>query len=212
MAEPDPDDSEVKNNDPVDGSIRDLVTGSADKQHHGHVGDNCKKSEFVTTPANDTVMAEPDPDDDLMASLGTSGIHIEEPTPANETVMIEPDPDDSLMASLGISGIQIEEQTQANETVMAEPDPDAGLMAPLGISGVQIEEPDPDDNVLQRIQDPVTVACNRIQKATKMLQSEVNAEEATTILQTLIKIIRYNGVIFSLTCMCDVCLMVVELH
>ncbi|XP_059662929.1 uncharacterized protein LOC132308742 [Cornus florida] len=85
-----------------------------------------------------------------------------------------PDPDDS----------------QANGVSWAEPDPDDDLTPGQGISRIQTDELDPDDEELQRIQDPVTVFCSRLQKAIEMLRSEVNPLEAGTVLQTLFKIIR----------------------
>ncbi|WOH02644.1 hypothetical protein DCAR_0522033 [Daucus carota subsp. sativus] len=72
----------------------------------------------------------------------------------------------------------------------AEPDPDDSMVPYQGISRTQTAEPDPDDQELQRIQDPVTVVCNRLQKAIEMLQSEVNPSESVIVLQTLFKIIR----------------------
>ncbi|CAK9134753.1 unnamed protein product [Ilex paraguariensis] len=72
----------------------------------------------------------------------------------------------------------------------SEPDPDDDMVAPQGISGRQDVEPDPDDQELQRIQDPVAVVCGRLQKAIEMLRSEVHPSEAATVLQTLFKIIR----------------------
>ncbi|KAM5580503.1 hypothetical protein ABKV19_009976 [Rosa sericea] len=86
-----------------------------------------------------------------------------------------------------------------------EPDPDASmsngiiqpvsrskddLVLPNEISSMQIDEPDPDDQEIQIIQDPVSVACKRMQKTIEMLQAEVNPTQATTALQTLFKIIR----------------------
>ncbi|KAE8075602.1 hypothetical protein FH972_014298 [Carpinus fangiana] len=86
----------------------------------------------------------------------------------------EPDPDDSL----------------ANGVFQTEPDPDDNLVHPLGVSRTQIYEPDPDDQELQRIHDPVTIVCSRLQKAIGMLRDEVTPVEATAVLQTLFKIIR----------------------
>ncbi|CAK9161423.1 unnamed protein product [Ilex paraguariensis] len=78
----------------------------------------------------------------------------------------------------------------ANGIMRSEPDPDDDMVAPQGISGRQDVEPDPDDQELQRIQDPVAVVCGRLQKAIEMLRSEVHPSEAATVLQTLFKIIR----------------------
>ncbi|KAL8145541.1 hypothetical protein AgCh_003634 [Apium graveolens] len=72
----------------------------------------------------------------------------------------------------------------------AEPDPDDSMVPYQGISETQTDVPNPDDLELQRIQDPVTVVCNRLQKAIEMLQSEVNPSESVIVLQTLFKIIR----------------------
>lgn len=131
---------------------------------------------------------EPDPDDSEVKRNGLGCGNISRPDHGNSLVMetmedqspqskayIEPDTDDS----------------QANG-VMAEPDPDDNLVHPLDTSMMQTDEPDPDDEELQRIQDPVTVVCNRLQKAIEMLRSEVNATQAAIVLQTLFKIIRYS--------------------
>ncbi|XP_057953623.1 uncharacterized protein LOC131147957 [Malania oleifera] len=83
----------------------------------------------------------------------------------------EPDPDDC----------------QASGVVQAEPDPDDNLLPLMGLPGLKT---DVHDTELKRIQDPVTVVCNRLQKAIEMLQMEVNPRDITTVLQTLFKIIR----------------------
>jgi hypothetical protein len=75
--------------------------------------------------------------------------------------------------------------------MMAEPDPD-DLVAPTPeLSTLQTYEPDPDDEELQRINGAMTSVCNRLQKALEMLKSEVSPMQSTSILQTLLKIIRY---------------------
>ncbi|PRQ52634.1 putative WLM domain, PUB domain-containing protein [Rosa chinensis] len=86
----------------------------------------------------------------------------------------EPDPDASM--SNGI----IQPVSRSNDN----------LVLPNEISSMQIDEPDPDDQEIQIIQDPVSVACKRMQKTIEMLQAEVNPTQATTVLQTLFKIIR----------------------
>ena len=131
---------------------------------------------------------EPDPDDTAEKQNGLEygkimGLDLDD-YPENETIRDqaclnkaykEPDPDES----------------QANG-VLAEPDPDDNLVHPLGIPRMQTYEPDPDDQELQRIQDPVTVVCSRLQKAIEMLRVEVTPMEAAAVLQTLFKIIRYT--------------------
>ncbi|XP_048434419.1 uncharacterized protein LOC103955016 [Pyrus x bretschneideri] len=86
----------------------------------------------------------------------------------------EPDPDDS----------------QSNGVNQADLDPDTNLVHPQDTSRMQIDEPDPDDQEFQRIQDPVTIFCKRLQENIMMLQAEVNPTQATRVLQTLFKIIR----------------------
>ena len=130
---------------------------------------------------------EPDPDDSEVNrnDLGYGNISrpnhhgnsmetMEDQSPQRKAYK-EPDPDDS----------------QANKA-MAEPDPDDNLSHKPDTSTMQTDEPDPDDEELQRIQDPVTVVCNRLQKAIEMLRSEANAKQSAIVLQTLFKIIRYS--------------------
>ncbi|KAM1010309.1 hypothetical protein ACFX2I_045729 [Malus domestica] len=154
---------------------------------------------------------EPDPDNmDIMESRGQARNNVDEPDPddldakadnlgygsygniirpkhdnslVTETIKhednprkayYEPDPDDS----------------HSNGVTQADPDPDANLVHPQDTSRMQIDEPDPDDQEFQRIQDPVTIFCKRLQENIKMLQAEVNPTQATTVLQTLFKIIR----------------------
>lgn len=103
--------------------------------------------------------------------------------------------DSALLESM--KSHQLENSTEPDPDVSqkgvlyAEPDPDDSMVPRQGISETQTIEPDPDDQELQRIQDPVTIVCNRLQKAIEMLQSEVNPSESATVLQTLFKIIRY---------------------
>ncbi|KAL9319541.1 hypothetical protein ACSQ67_011380 [Phaseolus vulgaris] len=73
--------------------------------------------------------------------------------------------------------------------VMAETVPIDVVPTP-GSSTLQTNEPDPDDQEFQRINDTSTAVCNRLLKAMEMLRSEVSATQATSILQTLLKIIR----------------------
>ncbi|CAJ1965546.1 unnamed protein product [Sphenostylis stenocarpa] len=73
--------------------------------------------------------------------------------------------------------------------VMAEPVPNDVVPTPE-LSALQTNEPDPDDQEFLRINDTSTAVCNRLLKAMEMLRSEVSAMQATSILQTLLKIIR----------------------
>lgn len=73
---------------------------------------------------------------------------------------------------------------------MAETVPNDVVPTPE-LSTLQTNEPDPDDQEFQRINDTSTAVCNRLLKAVEMLRREVSAMQATSILHTLLKIIRY---------------------
>ncbi|KAJ6956182.1 hypothetical protein NC652_007319 [Populus alba x Populus x berolinensis] len=109
---------------------------------------------------------EPDPDDSL-------AIETIKDQPRLNKAYKEPDPDKS----------------ETNQVVQAEPDLDDDLAASHEVSRMQIDEPDPDDQELQRIQDPLTAVCSHLQKAIEILRAELKATEATTALQTLFKIL-----------------------
>lgn len=130
-------------------------------------------------------VAEPDPDDlEMKDNLG----HGKSMRPENDSA-ISRITKDQFHPSKDYKNPGFDE-SQSNG-IMQEPDPDDNLLNPQEISIMQIDEPDPDDQELQRIQDPVTVICSRMQKAIEVLQAEVKSKQATVILQTLFKIIRY---------------------
>ncbi|KAF8008180.1 hypothetical protein BT93_K1994 [Corymbia citriodora subsp. variegata] len=158
---------------------------------------------------------EPDPDysdslkDNIMliSDLNRSLISNVLEDRVQEGTKKEPDPDDLEVRTITRSrnkivaeqaheeAIKAHEQSelsefQANELQHAEPDPDDGIKDPIGESPMQIDEPDPDDQELKIIQDPVSLVCSRIQKAMKMLQTQVNPMEATKVMETLVEIIR----------------------
>lgn len=177
--EPDPDESQEM--EIVDSGIqtsKNIEEPDADESQEMEILDS-----RIQTNKN---IEEPDPDDTAEKQNGLEygknmGLDLDD-YPENETIRDqaclnkaykEPDPDES----------------QANG-VLAEPDPDDNLVHPLGISRMQTYEPDPDDQELQRIQDPVTVVCSRLQRAIEMLRVEVTPMEAAAVLQTLFKIIR----------------------
>uniref|UniRef100_A0A7N0TIP2 WLM domain-containing protein n=2 Tax=Kalanchoe fedtschenkoi TaxID=63787 RepID=A0A7N0TIP2_KALFE len=54
---------------------------------------------------------------------------------------------------------------------------------------MDIYEPDPDDEEMKRIQDPVVILCSRLQKAVDLLLSEVKPGNVDAVLKTLAKII-----------------------
>ncbi|VVA17500.1 PREDICTED: WLM-domain-containing [Prunus dulcis] len=163
--EPDPDDLDAKPDDLGCGSYGNII-----RPNH----DDSLVSETITYEAHPRLVHnEPDPDDSQ-----SNGVIQVEPDPddsqSNGVIQAEPDPDDSQ--SIGI--------------IQAEPDPDDNLVHPREISRMQIDEPDPDDEEFQRIQDPVTVFCKRLQENIELLQAEVNPTQATAVLQTLFKITR----------------------
>jgi hypothetical protein len=139
---------------------------------------------------NDEGLNEPDPDDHIKNGMKH-----------------EPDPDDSYHEPLHSQTSTVNMDAtypDANDSetslksiapaiemkMMAEPDPD-DLVAPTPeLSTLQTYEPDPDDEELQRINGAMTSVCNRLQKALEMLKSEVSPMQSTSILQTLLKIIR----------------------
>ncbi|KAF8391621.1 hypothetical protein HHK36_023927 [Tetracentron sinense] len=106
----------------------------------------------------------------------------------------EPDPDDSEVKGSILEkrnhGEPDSDDSQAKGIMQAEPDPDDYMDGSMGSSSMQADIPNLDDQELQRIQDPVTAVCSRLQKAIEILLSEVNPMEATSVLQTLFKIIR----------------------
>lgn len=161
------------------------------------------------------VLEEPDPDDSeaclkhravLETSMEDSkSSHVEQ-----NKIIDEPDPDASELKRMGYrdmarpdqDGIlaietverksqMISDDSQVNGVMQAEPDPDDSLETQQRISRTQTDVPNPNDQELQRIQDPVTIICTRLQKAIEMLLSEVNPSEVAGVLQTLFKIIRY---------------------
>ncbi|XP_020238936.1 uncharacterized protein LOC109817978 isoform X4 [Cajanus cajan] len=93
----------------------------------------------------------------------------------------EPDPDDHI-----IDGMKHEPDPDDSHHA---PDPNDVVPTPK-LSSLQTAEPDPNDQEFQRINDTTTAVCNRLWKALEMLRSDVSAMQATSILQTLLKIIR----------------------
>ncbi|MCL7047726.1 hypothetical protein MKW94_001018 [Papaver nudicaule] len=203
--EPDPDDCaempayvpQSKNSENID--LR--KTGFALDQDESMAIDTALKNEDIT---------EPDPDDSIAIESEDSDIHSRKvchephpheserksPTMACKNTM-EPDPDDS-------EAMESWEDTITARMNGEEPDPDDSLDNEVdrdeayttgedegkhATSSTAADEPDPDDGALQRIQDPVAVVCNRLQKAIDMLRSEVGSE-AASVLQTLFKIIK----------------------
>ncbi|XP_020238934.1 uncharacterized protein LOC109817978 isoform X2 [Cajanus cajan] len=125
----------------------------------------------------DGMKHEPDPDDSHHA-FGVAQVLHSETSTGNmaATYSVGPYPDDS------------ETSTKSIAPVIA-PDPNDVVPTPK-LSSLQTAEPDPNDQEFQRINDTTTAVCNRLWKALEMLRSDVSAMQATSILQTLLKIIR----------------------
>ncbi|KAF9606712.1 hypothetical protein IFM89_027756 [Coptis chinensis] len=122
-----------------------------------------------------------DPDDRMKTDLS------EDTNKVNE-IEFEPDPDESsLKRDPGQDGNSVEHghyNSIADGALQHEPD---GMM---DTSNTPYDITDPNDQELRRIQDPVYAFCTRLQKTIGMLKSEVSPTEATSVLETLFKIIR----------------------
>ncbi|XP_016202871.1 uncharacterized protein LOC107643669 isoform X3 [Arachis ipaensis] len=110
---------------------------------------------------------EPDPDDSDHATMHVSR---------------EPDPDDSESSLKSVNASQ-------DTSNMAEHDPGDLVFPTPSFSTMQIDEPDPDDQEFQRINDPVTAVCNRLQTALEILRGEATPMQTASIVQTLLKIV-----------------------
>lgn len=180
----------------------DCGTGSPMK-HEPHIELNSDdhKMRSLPPPLEAKLSEEPDPDDCSAEKLNTG-------TPSS----LEPDPDEHTMgiekkvtagqnchASLG-HHVNEEERGSLTHTnqddfplgiKLVEPCTNNKDIIPDGVSSTVIDEPDPDDQELQRIQDPVAIICSRLQKAIGVLRSQANPLEASRVVQTILKIIRY---------------------
>ncbi|CAL5203555.1 unnamed protein product [Lathyrus oleraceus] len=127
---------------------------------------------------------EPDPDDSyhepLHSQTGTVNMDATYPGANDSETSLK-----SIAPAIAAHG---EFDIEINTT--AEPDPDDSVVSTPKLSTLQTDEPDPDDQELQRINGAMTDVCNRLQKALEMLKSEVSPMQSTSILQTLLKIIR----------------------
>ncbi|XP_043702952.1 uncharacterized protein LOC122653087 [Telopea speciosissima] len=161
-----------------------------------------KESMQVDNPNEADPNFEPDPDDrevvQYALNLGTDekfvGSNSYEESDPDDSVQLrktaeEPDPDASGACLEHRSRSELDDPL-GNGIMQFEPDPDDNVENSMGSSRMQVDEPSPDDQELQRIQDPVSVVCARLQKSIQMLRSEVNSTEATSVLQTLFKIIK----------------------
>ncbi|MQL70659.1 hypothetical protein Taro_002963 [Colocasia esculenta] len=169
--EPDPDDS---------------LVGRNVNPHGEREPDNCYCSSVGRS------REEPDPDDSEVYKIGPGQGEIprDMENVSSETQMtylqnemrdMEPDPDDSEVKSISV---------ELNDSMECNPDD----LAKRDSTSVERETDDCTDELnneeLHRIEEPVAVMCKRLQKAIEMLRSEAPPVEATSSLQTLVKIIR----------------------
>ncbi|XP_047153888.1 uncharacterized protein LOC124825334 isoform X6 [Vigna umbellata] len=123
---------------------------------------------------------------DCMISASKEIEDIEMAVTENKEYRGEPDPDDHIINGMNHEPDPDDSHHEIN--LMAETVPNDVPTPEL--STLQTNEPDPDDQEFQRINDTSTAVCNRLLKAVEMLRREVSAMQATSILHTLLKIIR----------------------
>ncbi|OVA20037.1 PUG domain [Macleaya cordata] len=213
VAEPDPDDSlaiETKDNemprkvcqdlDPDESEIKVPTMACKNSSEPDPDDSQAIESREEATKVRMT-QEEPDPDDSLaneiiQADTDSNGKY-EGPNATSSMEADEPDPDDSQAIESGEEATKVRmtqeepdpDDSLANEIVQADTDSNGKYEGPNATSSMEADEPDPDDQELRRIQDPVAVVCSRLQKSIEMLRSEVGTE-AASVLQTLFKIIR----------------------
>ncbi|KAG7010414.1 hypothetical protein SDJN02_27207 [Cucurbita argyrosperma subsp. argyrosperma] len=129
---------------------------------------------------------------------------------SSQRMVVEPDPDDlgEKMNTLGCGNATghdeadcleaglVADQTHLSisckkhdeEPMQIEPDPDESLVHQADLSKMPVDEPDPDDQEIQRIQDSVSVVCNRLREAIGKLLAELKPSESSAVFQTLFKI------------------------
>lgn len=153
-----------------------------------------------TTPESHN---EPDPDDSMDVTMNkpdvmdiNEGQRNYEPDPDDHEVVNninEPDPDNSMNSEAMETELS-DELIRNSVTSELNHDKAEEIQGSENEIVREVNEPDPDDGILydeelQRIQDPVVIACNRLKKSIKALQSEVSPSEAAIVFQTLVKIV-----------------------
>ncbi|XP_027343121.1 uncharacterized protein LOC113855680 isoform X2 [Abrus precatorius] len=168
--EPDPGDQSmniingIKDEPDPDDSHHDITVG-----YDTTLGITDSRTVFVQKP-NDIGVAQ-------ALNSGTSTVNMAATYTSND-----PEPDDSETSVKSIA-------LAAEINVMAEPDPDDVVPTPK-LSTLQTDEPDPDDQEFQRINDTTAAVYSRLLKALEMLRSTASPTQASSVLQTLLKIIR----------------------
>ncbi|CAM8883101.1 unnamed protein product [Rhodiola kirilowii] len=176
--EPDPDDANPQPNSI--GGLEDGLNGCrlTNQQRNGHTE------------------SEPEPNDCLINGATPDAHH-----PKNTRgSMDEPNLDDLGIVSLNYHPAVSDEVTIDQEkSTYEEPDPDSFSEALAEDKHTEVNsnysvpmdiyEPDPDDEVMKRIQDPVMIFCSRLQKAIDSLRSQVKPGDFDTVRKTITKII-----------------------
>ncbi|KAL2493581.1 DNA-dependent metalloprotease WSS1-like protein [Forsythia ovata] len=139
-------------------------------------GDEAMDIESFAELGESRISKKPDPYSSEMRGL--------EPTSETDTLN-EPNPDDSKVCLLD----KATDGSLGEEITTTQRDSNDIMVAQEGVSRRQTEEPDPDDLELQRIQDPVTIICGRLQNAIEILRREVDPSGGVMALKTLFKII-----------------------
>ncbi|KAL2938756.1 hypothetical protein RDABS01_022205 [Bienertia sinuspersici] len=155
------------------------------------------------------VLEEPVPDDFEVSEKGLQGptvdclsMQIENNEIRIASTINEPDPDDSEARHI-LGNVSREDQSQLSkvrmeldsddcqqyDTEQIQPDPDNKAKHLPQISEVISDEPDPDDDI-RRIQDPVALFLNRLNRFIELLCTQLDHLEAMVVLQTLFKIIK----------------------
>ncbi|XP_076904711.1 uncharacterized protein LOC143560257 [Bidens hawaiensis] len=198
--EPDPDDSmDLTMNKPDVMDISEKQTYEPDPDDHEAVNNRNEPDPDDHEAVNNK--NEPDPDDSM--DLAMKQTYEPDPDDHEAVNKNEPDLDDSKdlamnkLDAMDISEKQTYEPDPDDQEAVNnknEPDPDYNI-ANVAMESEEMNEPDSDDGILhdeelQRIQDPVVIACNRLKKSIETLQSEVSPAEAALVFQTLVKIVK----------------------
>ncbi|XP_022632518.1 uncharacterized protein LOC106779980 isoform X4 [Vigna radiata var. radiata] len=134
---------------------------------------------------NKEYRGEPDPDDHIINGMN----HEPDPDDSHHVLYSETSTGNMVASYTYISNQDTSEASTESIAPIIETVPNDVVPTPE-LSTLQTNEPDPDDQEFQRINDTSTAVCNRLLKAVEMLRREVSAMQATSILHTLLKIIR----------------------
>lgn len=161
-SEPDPDEATSMKYEAYIESNRKIVTAHHNSNYHEAI---CS-----VPPLEAMEHEEPDPDDSEKVLVKTDCTEASE---ENQVCRIS-DSDESQQKSVSLTELDLDDKDATVKT----------------ISCTHIDEPDPDDQELQRIQDPVVSVCSNLQRAVEVLKAQASPSDAARVLQTLLKIIK----------------------